>query len=122
MDSDEFDDDILDEDLIIAATQVPSHPQHNKQSNTALRVQPHIQRPSLPTTGSSIHTWQTVSVLSISSLYLSGRCPASLPLTVVESRQTDALHRLQDRLVSTLHLMSSTWTTFQTMYSQILLM
>ncbi|KAF7536332.1 hypothetical protein G7054_g4629 [Neopestalotiopsis clavispora] len=52
MDSDEFDDDILDEDLIIAASQVPvlNQPAQPRNSSSTL---PHAQRARLGQTGNS---------------------------------------------------------------------
>lgn len=43
MDSDEFDDDIADEDLIFAATQAPSN---IRSSNSIPNSKPHTPRPS----------------------------------------------------------------------------
>ncbi|KAI0117034.1 P-loop containing nucleoside triphosphate hydrolase protein [Daldinia grandis] len=57
MDSDEFDDDIADEDLIIAASQVPVPGRSQPAKINQSRFQPHVQRP--PAQGNntkSIHT------------------------------------------------------------------
>ncbi|KAI1656654.1 P-loop containing nucleoside triphosphate hydrolase protein [Daldinia decipiens] len=57
MDSDEFDDDIADEDLIIAASQVPVPVRSQPAKINQSRFQPHVQRP--PVQGNkpnSIHT------------------------------------------------------------------
>ncbi|KAK9421984.1 hypothetical protein SUNI508_05284 [Seiridium unicorne] len=60
MDSDEFDDDLLDEDLITAASQVSSHAQSNRLIATTIN-QPHAQRSGLPTAGNGFISQSIVS-------------------------------------------------------------
>ncbi|KAH6660008.1 hypothetical protein BKA67DRAFT_546484 [Truncatella angustata] len=57
MDSDEFDDDILDEDLIIAATQFPSNIQSSKPTATS-NFHPHVQRHGRVAAGNSFNSPQ----------------------------------------------------------------
>lgn len=62
MESDEFDDDILDEDLIIAASQ--AHPQFQSTKSTgSSSVQPHLRHhhPGLAGSGNSFNLHQAVS-------------------------------------------------------------
>lgn len=60
MDSDEFDYDILDEDLIIAASQVPVLNQSAQPRNSSSAL-PHAQRARLGQTGNSFTPRQNVS-------------------------------------------------------------
>ncbi|KAI8958161.1 P-loop containing nucleoside triphosphate hydrolase protein [Daldinia sp. FL1419] len=59
MDSDEFDDDIADEDLIIAASQVPASSRSQPAKINQGRFQPHVRRPPGP--GNSSNSTYTSS-------------------------------------------------------------